>query len=250
MERFSGKVVVITGAASGIGRACAERIASEGGSLFLLDVQAQGLEETRKRCAELGAQVETRVCDVSDAEAARAAIAAAVQRFGRIDSLCNIAGILHFDHTHELSHDTWRRILAVNLDGTFFMCQAALPHLLAVRGNIVNMSSTAALAGHPWTAAYSASKGGILALTYTLAIEYCGKGLRANAVCPGSVTTPIHSVFKLPEGADRNLLYRIMPPDKVFRGPEAAAAAVAFLASDDAAHINGEQIRVDGGTLS
>jgi meso-butanediol dehydrogenase / (S,S)-butanediol dehydrogenase / diacetyl reductase len=250
MQRFKGKVVVITGAASGIGRACAERIASEGGALFLLDVQAQGLEETRKRCVELGAEVETRSCDVSDAEQARAAIAAAVQRFGRIDSLCNIAGILHFDHTHELSHETWRRILAVNLDGTFFMCQAALPHLLAVRGNIVNMSSTAALAGHPWTAAYSASKGGILALTYTLAIEYCAKGLRANAVCPGSVTTPIHSVFKLPEGADRNLLYRIMPPDKVFRGPEAAAAAVAFLASDDAAHVNGEQIRVDGGTLS
>ncbi|HTO09448.1 MAG TPA: SDR family oxidoreductase [Myxococcota bacterium] len=250
MQRFAGKVVVITGAASGIGRASAERIAAEGGTLFLLDVQAQGLEETRKRCEQLGAEVDTRICDVSDAAAARAAIDAAVARFGRIDSLCNIAGILHFDHTHELALETWRRILAVNLDGTFFMCQAALPHLLASRGNVVNMSSTAALAGHPWTAAYSASKGGILALTYTLAIEYCAKGLRANAVCPGSVTTPIHAVFKLPEGADRNLLYRIMPPDKVFRGPEAAAAAVAFLASEDAAHVNGEQIRVDGGTLS
>ena len=250
MQRFSGKVVVITGAASGIGRASAERIASEGGKLFLVDVQEQGLEETRRRCAELGAEVATRLCDISDPAAARSAIDAAVARFGRIDSLCNIAGILHFDHTHELALETWRRILAVNLDGTFFMCQAALPHLVASRGNVVNMSSTAALAGHPWTAAYSASKGGILARTDTLAIEYCAKGLRANAVCPGSVTTPIHSVFKLPEGADRNLLYRIMPPDKVFRGPEAAAAAVAFLASEDAAHINGEQIRVDGGTLS
>jgi meso-butanediol dehydrogenase/(S,S)-butanediol dehydrogenase/diacetyl reductase len=130
------------------------------------------------------------------------------------------------------------------------MCQAALPHLLATRGNIVNMSSTAALAGHPWTAAYSASKGGVLALTYTLAIEYSGQGLRANAVCPGSVQTPIHSVFRLPAGADRKLLYRIMPPDGVMRGPEAAAAAVAFLASEDAAHINGTEIRVDGGTLS
>jgi meso-butanediol dehydrogenase/(S,S)-butanediol dehydrogenase/diacetyl reductase len=250
MQRFAGKVVVITGAASGIGRASAERIASEGGKLFLVDVPEQGLYEPRRRCEELGAEVATRICDVSDSAAARAAVDAAVHRFGRIDSLCNIAGILHFDHTHELALETWRRILAVNLDGTFFMCQAALPHLLAVRGNVVNMSSTAALAGHPWTAAYSASKGGILALTYTLAIEYCAKGLRANAVCPGSVTTPIHSVFKLPEGADRNLLYRIMPPDKVFRGPEAAAAAVAFLASEDAAHVNGEQIRVDGGTLS
>lgn len=250
MRRFDSRNVLITGAASGIGRATAERMASEGASLTLLDVAAQGLEDTAKRAVELGAAVETRLCDVSDPDAARAAVEAAVQRFGRLDVLCNIAGILHFDHTHALSHETWRRILSVNLDGTFFMCQAALPHLLAARGNIVNMSSTAALAGHPWTAAYSASKGGVLALTYTLAIEYCGQGLRANAVCPGSVQTPIHKVFRLPEGADRKLLYRIMPPDGVMRGPETAAATIAFLASDDAAHINGTEIRVDGGTLS
>ncbi|HTO70839.1 MAG TPA: SDR family NAD(P)-dependent oxidoreductase [Myxococcota bacterium] len=250
MQRFSGKSVLVTGAASGIGRATAERIASEGGALFLADVDAQGLEETAKRARELGADVEVRICDVSDAAAARATVEAAVQRLGKLDSLCNIAGILHFHHTHELPLETWRRILSVNLDGTFFMSQAALPHLLAARGNVVNMASTAGLAGHPWTAAYSASKGGILAFTYTLAIEYCGQGLRANAVCPGSVTTPIHGMFKLPEGADRKLLYRIMPPDRVFRGPEVVASTVAFLASDDAAHINGEAIRVDGGTLS
>ena len=250
MRRFERKSVLITGAASGIGRATAERMASEGAQLFLLDVQAQALEDTAKAVRELGADVETRVCDVSDPDAVRASVEAAAHACGRLDALCNIAGILHFDHTHELAHATWRRILSVNLDGTFFMCQAALPHLLATRGNIVNMSSTAALAGHPWTAAYSASKGGVLALTYTLAIEYCGQGLRANAVCPGSVKTPIHSVFKLPAGADRKLLYRIMPPDGVFRGPEAAASVVAFLASDDAAHINGTEIRVDGGTLS
>ncbi len=189
MRRFENKVVLITGAASGIGRASAERIAGEGGALFLLDVEPTGLEETAKGCAELGADAATRICDVSDPAAARTSVEAAVQRFGRLDSLCNIAGILHFDHTHELALETWRRILSVNLDGTFFVCQAALPHLLAARGNIVNMSSTAALAGHPWTAAYSASKGGILALTYTLAIEYCSQGLRANAVCPGSITT-------------------------------------------------------------
>src|SRR5262245_32297767 len=171
LQRFANKVVLITGAASGIGRASAERIASEGGSLFLTDVQGAALEETAKRCAQLGADAATLVCDVSDPAAARASVDTAVSRFKKLDSLCNIAGILHFDHTHELALETWRRILSVNLDGTFFMCQAALPHLLATRGNIVNMSSTAALAGHPWTAAYSASKGGILALTYTLAIE-------------------------------------------------------------------------------
>jgi meso-butanediol dehydrogenase/(S,S)-butanediol dehydrogenase/diacetyl reductase len=250
MRRFEDKVVLITGAASGIGRATALRLAEEGASLSLSDVNAQGLEETAKLAAELGAATATRICDVSDASAVRGLVEATVARFGRLDSLCNVAGILHFDHTHELAHDTWRRILAVNLDGTFFACQAALPHLLAAKGNIVNLSSTAALAGHPWTAAYSASKGGVLALTYTLAIEYCAQGLRANAVCPGSINTPIQKAFRLPEGADRKLLYRIMPPDRAFRGPEAAAATIAFLASEDAAHINGAEIRVDGGTLS
>jgi meso-butanediol dehydrogenase/(S,S)-butanediol dehydrogenase/diacetyl reductase len=250
MRRFADKVVSITGAASGIGRATALRMAEEGASLALSDVNAQGLEETAKLARERGADVATWICDVSDRDAVGALIESAVARFGRLDSLCNVAGILHFDHTHELSPESWRRILAVNLDGTFFACQAALPHLLATRGNIVNLSSTAALAGHPWTAAYSASKGGVLALTYTLAIEYCAQGLRANAVCPGSIQTPIQAAFRLPEGADRKLLYRIMPPDRVFRGPEAAAAVIAFLASEDAAHINGAEIRVDGGTLS
>jgi len=111
------------------------------------------------------------------------------------------------------------------------------------------MSSTAALAGHPWTAAYSASKGGILALTRTFAVEYGRKGVRANSVCPGSVKTSMHKQFSLPEGADETLLQRIMALDR-FRGPEAAAAVVAFLASEDAAHVNGEEIRVDGGTLA
>ncbi len=172
-----------------------------------------------------------------------------MEHFGRLDSLCNIAGILRFDHTHELALEDWNRILEVNLTGTFLMCQRALPHLLSARGNIVNMASTAGMRGHPWTAAYSASKGGVLALTYGLAVEYGKQGLRANAVCPGSVTTPIHEQFRLPEGAERKLLKRIMPLDE-FRGPETVAGVVAFLASEDAAHINGERIRVDGATFT
>ena len=146
-----------------------------------------------------------------------------LETYGRLDSLCNIAGILHFHNTHDLTLELWNQILAVNLTGTFLMCQTALPHLLESGGNIVNMSSTAALAGHPWTAAYSASKGGILALTRTFAVEYGRKGVRANSVCPGSVKTSMHKQFSLPEGADETLLQRIMALDR-FRGPEAAAA--------------------------
>ena len=143
----------------------------------------------------------------------------------------------------------WQKILDVNLTGTFLMCQAAIPALLDQRGAIVNVSSTAALAAHPWAAAYSASKGGVLALTRTLAIEYAKQGLRANAVCPGSIDTPITDAFELPEGADGKLLYRIMSPTGMGDASK-VAAAIAYLGSDDAIHVNGSDLRIDGGTHS
>jgi NAD(P)-dependent dehydrogenase (short-subunit alcohol dehydrogenase family) len=249
MKRFDGKVVLITGAASGIGRASAIRIGAEGGQVACTDVVAAAVEETAATIRDAGGEAFAMVCDVSKPDDVQRAVAATVERYGKLDSLCNIAGILRFDNTHELALADWQRILAVNLTGTFLMCQAALPHLLAVKGNIVNMSSTAALAGHPWAAAYAASKGGVLAFTHTLAVEYGKQGLRVNALCPGAVSTPIQDQFRFPEGADRKLLYRIMPLH-TFGAPETAAAAVAFLASEDAAHINGTALRVDGGTLA
>jgi NAD(P)-dependent dehydrogenase (short-subunit alcohol dehydrogenase family) len=249
MERFSDKVVLVTGAASGIGKASVERLTSEGAKVVCADVQAEAVELTAKEARERGAQAIALVCDVSDPASVSSAVEATIAEFGQLDSLCNIAGILHFDNTHDLTLEKWNRVLAINLTGTFLMCQTALPHLLESRGNIVNMSSTAGIAGHPWTAAYSASKGGVLAFTYTLAVEYGKQGLRANAICPGSVTTPMHQMFELPEGADIELIKRIMPLDE-FRGPEVVASLVAFLASEDAAHINGERVRVDGATLS
>ncbi len=249
MDRFADKVVLVTGAAAGIGRASALRMASEGAKVACADVQREGVEETVKLAQEAGGEAMSLLCDVSDPAAVAETVGQCVSTYGKLDSLCNIAGILHFDNTHELSLEKWNRILTVNLTGTFLMCQTALPYLLDGGGNIVNMASTAGMAGHPWTAAYSASKGGVLALTYTLAVEYGKQGLRANAVCPGSVKTAMHEQFVLPEGADIKLIERILPLD-TFRGPEVAGALVAFLASDDAAHINGERVRVDGGTLA
>ncbi len=245
LARFSGKVVLITGAASGIGRATALRIAEEGGNVFLSDVQAEAVEATAKDAAKLGVQAEAHVADVSDPEACRATVAACVERFGRLDALCNIAGIVRMRHAHEHTVDEWNLVLAVNLSGTFFMSQAALPHLLESHGSIVNTSSTAALAG----TAYAASKGGVLALTQTLAVEYGKRGIRVNAVCPGSIKTAMTSRSILPDDIDFELIKRIMPLDKA-RGPEVVASTIAFLASTDAAHINGEYIRVDGATLS
>lgn len=248
-QRFEGKVALVTGAASGIGRATALRIAREGGSLLCTDVQAGLLEETVKEATELGAEAEARVCDVSDPTDVETAVTACIDRFGRLDALCNIAGILRFDHAHDLTLENWNRVIGVNLTGTFLMCKAALPHLVATKGAIVNTSSTSALAGLAYGAAYGSSKAGVLGLTYTLAIEYGKQGVRTNAVCPGSITTPMTSAPDFPEGAHMKLITRAMPLDE-FRGPETVASVIAFLASADAAHINGERIRVDGATLS
>jgi NAD(P)-dependent dehydrogenase (short-subunit alcohol dehydrogenase family) len=249
LRRFEGKVVLVTGAASGIGFASVERIAREGGTILCADLQSDGAQASAKRAVELGGDAEAVVCDVSDPAQADAAVDACVERFGRIDALCNVAGVLRFAHTHEMGLEAWNRILAVNLTGTFLMCRAAIPHLLRSRGCIVNTSSTSALAGLPYGAAYGASKAGILALTRTLAVEYGRQGLRANAVCPGSISTPMTKNPDFPDGVDIKLLMRQSPLD-TFRGPETVASLIAFLASEDAAHVNGEHVRVDGASLS
>jgi NAD(P)-dependent dehydrogenase (short-subunit alcohol dehydrogenase family) len=249
MRRFEDKVVLLTGAASGIGRASVLRLAEEGAALFCADVQSDAVHEAAKEAAGRGSEAEARVCDVSRPEDISSTVTACIDRFGKLDSLCNAAGVLHMVHFHELALEDWNRVLSVNLTGAMLMCQAALPHLLATSGNIVNVCSTSALAGLPWGTAYAASKGGLLAFTYALAIEYGRQGLRANAVCPGSVTTPMTETATMPEDFDTSLIQRVMPLDKP-RGPETVAGVIALLASEDAAHMNGEYVRVDGATLS
>jgi NAD(P)-dependent dehydrogenase (short-subunit alcohol dehydrogenase family) len=247
-RRFEGRSVLVTGAASGIGRATALRLAEEGASLVLADLDEAGLAQTAEACEGAGA-VHVHRCDVSDESSVAGLVASAVDHLGGLDVLCNVAGILAFEDFRSTTLEQWNRILAVNLTGTFLVCREALPHLLERGGNIVNTASTAALAGHPWTAPYSASKGGVLALSLTLAVEFGKLGVRCNVVAPGSIETPIQDAFRLPDGADPKLLHRIMALDRM-RGPETVAGAIAFLASDDGAHVNGEVLRVDGGTLA
>ena len=245
--RYIDKIVIVTGAASGIGRASALRLAREGASVACLDVDREALEETAKQIADgRGLAIP---CDVSQESAVQSAVDQVVARFGRIDVLCNIAGILRSDRSHELSLENWNRVLSVNLTGTFLMCRAALPHLLTARGAIVNMSSTAALGAHPWMAAYAASKGGVISLTRALAVEYVKQGVRVNAICPGGVKTPIHNAFHLPKDVDYDLLKRALPYNG-FAEPDEVAGVVAFLGSKDASYLNGVEIRVDGGALS
>jgi meso-butanediol dehydrogenase / (S,S)-butanediol dehydrogenase / diacetyl reductase len=248
-RRFDGKVAVLTGAASGIGRATAVRFAAEGASVVAADVSTDGLAQTATLVREAGGTVTTVHGDVSDPASVEAIVASSIEAHGHIDVLGNIAGILRFANFADTTLDEWNRILAVNLTGTFLMCRTAMPHLLESGGNIVNISSTAALAGQPWAAAYSASKGGIMSLSFNLAVEFGRRGVRTNVVAPGSVETPIQDEFFFPEGADTSLVHRVMALDKP-RGPEHIASVIAFVASDDGAHMNGSVIRCDGGTLS
>ena len=249
MRRFDDKVVLVTGAASGIGAATALRLASEGATLACVDLQEEGAEGTARQIREAGGEAISLACNVSDEKAVLRTVATSIEQLDRLDGLCNSAGILRFDDTLKLRLEDWQQVLAVNLTGTFLMCQAALPHLLETGGAIVNMASTSAVGGQPWSAAYGASKGGVLALTRTLAIEFGRRGVRSNALCPGSIDTPITKAFAFPEGADQSLLQRILPFDGM-KPPEDVASAVAFLLSAEARHINGVGLRVDGGTLS
>ena len=167
-----------------------------------------------------------------------------------MDAVINVAGILRFDNSHEIKTKDWNKILQVNLTGTFFMCRYSLPLLLKTTGSIVNVSSTAALGAHAWTAAYSASKGGISAFSKTLANEYGPQGLNINCVCPASIETPMTDNANLPKDFDVRLLNKVLPVDGVNRSPDDIASTIAFLASHDAIHINGIDLRVDGGLLT
>lgn len=246
MQRYTDRTVLLTGGGSGIGRATVHRLVEEGATVLAVDLAADRLAESAATAARPEAVIAV-PGDVTDPDLAPAAVATALERTGRLDLLVNAAGILRFEHSHEADLDAWERILAVNLTGAFRFCRAAIPALLDGGGAIVNVASTSSHFGHPWAAAYAASKGGVLALTKTLAVEYATQGLRANAVCPGSIDTPITGAFQLPEGADGRLLRRIMAPTGM-AGPEVVAAAIAYLGSDDATHVNGEDLRVDGAT--
>jgi NAD(P)-dependent dehydrogenase (short-subunit alcohol dehydrogenase family) len=248
VERYEGRVVLVTGAGSGIGRATVHRLVDEGAMVLAVDLSADGLAGTRDGAADAD-RVATLAGDVSDPATAPVAVAAARDLGGRLDTLVNGAGILRFEHTHEIALEDWTRVLTVNLTGTFLFCQAAVPALLETRGAIVNVASTSAQFGHPWAAAYASSKGGVLALTKTLAVEYAKQGLRVNSVSPGSIDTPITAAFNLPEGADGRLLHRIMSPTGM-ADPSVIAAAIAYLGSDDAHHVNGSDLRIDGATHS
>jgi NAD(P)-dependent dehydrogenase (short-subunit alcohol dehydrogenase family) len=240
---------MVTGAGSGIGKAGALRLAAEGGSVFCVDLNREALEATVAEIIAAGGEATAQVCDVSSETSVQDCVNACIDRYGSLYGLVNMAGILRFDDTEELQTGHWQKVMDINLTGTMFLCRAALPHLIKARGSIVNAASTAALSGLPCGLAYSASKGGVLAMTRSIAVEYAKRGVRANCICPGDINTGMTDGIDFPKTMDFELMPRIMSLSGA-KAPEVVAGLIAMLVSEDGIHITGEDIRVDGGTLS
>ncbi|MFJ3964138.1 SDR family NAD(P)-dependent oxidoreductase [Streptomyces sp. NPDC090036] len=263
MNRYEGRRVLITGGGSGIGQATVHRILAEGGRVHTVDVNEAGLKATADRAAAGGhlqavaggghaARLTTALLDISDENAVKEGVAAAVGALGGIDVLVNAAGILRSAHTHRTTLDLWNQVIGVNLTGTFLMIREALPALLeGDRPAVVNFSSTSASFAHPYMSAYAASKGGIQSMTHALAAEYSKQGLRFVSVAPGSIESGMTTGNGpgLPEDTDWSLFTKLAPAlGQGFAGPQTVAGVVAMLGSEDGAFITGTEIRIDGGT--
>jgi meso-butanediol dehydrogenase/(S,S)-butanediol dehydrogenase/diacetyl reductase len=245
-RRFEGKVALITGAASGIGRAVLLRLCSEGASVFAVDIDREGLEDTAARATS---RCYTHQADISDRDACRTAVERCVDSLGRLDLLGNIAGIARAEHFPDVTESQYRQMMGVNVDGPFFLSQAAIPHLLQTGGNIVNVASNAGLMGQAYTASYCMSKGALVQLTRSLAMEFVKTKLRVNAIAPAGVDTPLIRNFEAPADIDPAL----MAPYVGFRGTariEEVAALFCFVASDDARSIHGAILPIDNGVTA
>ncbi len=245
-KRFEDKVVLVTGAASGIGKATALRFGNEGASLMLCDANEAGLAEVADTLKSKGVNCHYFTFDVSDPEACQASVDLTIEKLKKLDVLCNIAGFARLMHMTEISNDDWQKMLAVNLSSVFYISRAAMPHLIKTKGNIVNMSSTAALVGQAYNAMYCATKGGVMMLSKSMAVEFAKQGVRVNAICPGAVNTPLTAKFSFPDGADMDLISKLFPLVDAAE-PEEIAAAVIYLASAEARFITGEVLTIDGG---
>ena len=240
-----GRAALVTGAGSGIGRAVTMRLVAEGARVLAVDVNAEAVAKT---CAEAGTAATAATYDVSSAEQCRAAVADAVQRFGGLDILGNVAGIARGEHMTQVTEAAYRQMMSVNVDGYFFMAQAAIPHLMESEtgGVIVNIASNAGLIGQAYTVVYCMTKGAVVQLTKALAMEYLKTPLRVVAIAPGGVETGLVHGYQMPPDVDFDLVMRYTGARGLAK-PDDIAALFSFLASAEARNIHGTVVSSDGG---
>jgi NAD(P)-dependent dehydrogenase (short-subunit alcohol dehydrogenase family) len=241
--RFQDKVAIITGAASGIGLATAKRLASEGARIVIADINQQAIDKVVDEVKQAGApDVLGSQCDVTKEDQVAATVQVALAKFGRLDVVVNNAGLMQFKPLEQLTGDDWNRLLSVDLLGAFYFTKQAFLHMKP-GGTVVNVSSIHAIETEPLVAPYAAAKAAVLSLTRSAAIEGKPKGLRINAVLPGAIDTPM--LWDNPNV--KSGVEKINPAD--VGKPEDVAAAIAYLASDDAQFVQGAMLHVDGGRL-
>jgi NAD(P)-dependent dehydrogenase (short-subunit alcohol dehydrogenase family) len=247
MSRLQGRVAVITGVASGIGLATAARFAAEGASIAGIDIGVPPDDDWAGISASAPGAILLEA-DVRDEEAIRTAVAAAVERFGRIDVLVNAAGVVGFGSAHTLEVEEFERIVDINLKGSFIISKHVLPTMLEQQsGSIILVASVEGIVGITGQFAYNASKGGVVLMTRAMAIDYGSAGIRVNCVCPGGVETPMTAMLNDEAlHAMRDQLRGFHVFDR-FSQPEEIAAAILFLASDDSSFVTGSSLVVDGG---
>lgn len=243
---MSGKAALVTGAASGLGRATAIVLAKAGADLCLVDVNAEGLEETAVQVRALDRRAVVVTANLASPEACGAAVATAVDAFGRLDALCNVAGLIFFSNSADMPVADWDKTLAVNLSAPFHLSKAAIPHLLARDGAIVNVTSSAAFVGEAYAAAYCATKAGLNAMTKAMAMEFIKQPIRINAVAPGGMMTNIAANLKMPEGVDYELIKRFSGMRGLVEVDD-VAGMIAYLASDAGKGFHGACVTMDRG---
>ncbi|MCQ6560475.1 SDR family NAD(P)-dependent oxidoreductase [Paenibacillus mendelii] len=249
MERFRNKIAFVTGGSRGIGLAIAERFAAEGAKLAVVSNSMEELNQAERQFKAAGYVMLPLLADVSDADQIERAVARTVSQWGRIDILANNAGIAWEEDFLEMKDNNWRKMLDINLNGMFYTAQRVSRQMVQQGGGvIINMSSTNGIVGEAKYAHYNASKGGIVLLTKTMALELGGCGIRVNAVCPGYIQSPMSEAIDSPEFVEAYIRANI--PLGRAGVPDEVAGVFAFLASDDAAFITGTTLVVDGGQLA